>query len=126
MKALADQVAVETERREEPTAQARDYTYHAGSTNAGRPVYYVVEEDENLHSDRSPYTYEPADTHTSLVADYTHQAYHQQQHSRPRPQGAAQLGQAESGDFVIKEHTYSMCPGNAKRSYWCTLSVISR
>ena len=55
--------------------QARDYKYHAGATETGRPVYYVVEEPDSLHSDRSPYEFEPADTHTSLssqVSDYTH------------------------------------------------------
>jgi len=78
--------------------QARDYKYHAGATKTGRPVYYVVEEPDSLHSDRSPYEFEPADTHTSLssqVSDYTHSG----------------LSQASSGDFLIKEHTYTMCPG---------------
>merc|ERR1712025_1151405 len=78
--------------------QSRDYKYHAGATDEGRPVYYVVEEPDSLHSDRSPYDFEPADTHTSLsshVADYTQSG----------------LTQATSGDFVIKEHSYTMCPG---------------
>merc|ERR1712241_1380999 len=78
--------------------QSRDYKYHAGSTNTGRPVYYVVEEPDSLHSDRSPYEFEPADTHTSLssqVSDYTHSG----------------LKASSSGDFLIKEHTYTMCPG---------------
>lgn len=78
--------------------ESRDYKYHAGATEEGRPVYYVVEEPDSLHSDRSPYDFEPADTHTSLsshVADYTQSG----------------LTQATSGDFVIKEHSYTMCPG---------------
>merc|ERR1711953_587499 len=78
--------------------QSRDYKYHAGNTNQGNPVYYVVEEPDSLHSDRSPYDFEPADTHTSLsstVSDYTQSG----------------LTHATSGDFVIKEHTYSMCAG---------------
>ena len=61
-------------------------------------MYYVVEEPDSLHSDRSPYDFEPADTHTSLssqVADYTQSGYTQK----------------NSGDFVIKEHSYTMCPG---------------
>jgi len=77
---------------------ARDYNFHGGDTSEGRPVYYVVEEPDSLHSDRSPYDFEPADTHTSLsshVADYTQSG----------------LTQATSGDFVIKEHSYTMCPG---------------
>jgi len=80
--------------------QSRDYKYHAGSTNSGNPVYYVVEEPDSLHSDRSPYDFEPADTHTSLssqVADYTQSGYNSQH--------------TNSGDFVIKEHSYTMCPG---------------
>jgi len=78
--------------------ESRDYNFHAGDTDGGRPVYYVVEEPDSLHSDRSPYDFEPADTHTSLsshVADYTQSG----------------LTQATSGDFVIKEHSYTMCPG---------------
>ena len=88
---------------------ARDYSYHAGSTNGGRPVYYVVEEQDQLHEDRSPYSFEPADTHTSFtsaVADYTQAGT---QHYDPL--GAGPSAQADAGDFVIKEHTYTMCPG---------------
>merc|ERR1719211_460820 len=68
----SDQVYVQAPP--EFTEAARDYKYHAGATEEGRPVYYVVEEPDSLHSDRSPYDFEPADTHTSLsshVADYT-------------------------------------------------------
>ena len=60
-------------------------------------MYYVVEEPDSLHSDRSPYDFEPADTHTSLssqVADYTQSGYNSQH--------------TNSGDFVIKEHSYTM------------------
>merc|ERR1719211_98895 len=92
----SDQVYVQAPP--EFTEAARDYKYHAGATEEGRPVYYVVEEPDSLHSDRSPYDFEPADTHTSLssqVADYTQSGYTQK----------------NSGDFVIKEHSYTMCPG---------------
>ena len=71
--------------------EGRDYTYHAGSSSNGRPVYYLVEEPDSLHSDRSPYNYEPADTSiSSQVADYT--------------QHGVQPGQqpASPDDFVIK------------------------
>ena len=54
------------QQQPQPAAQSRDYSYHAGSAENGRPVYYVVEEPDSLHSDRSPYSYEPADTHTSI------------------------------------------------------------
>merc|ERR1719225_398912 len=95
----SDQVYVKPPAGFTPTQpEARDYKYHAGSTEEGRPVYYVVEEPDSLHSDRSPYDFEPADTHTSLssqVADYTQSGYTQK----------------NSGDFVIKEHSYTMCPG---------------
>ncbi len=51
-----------------PTDLARDLKYHAGNTDNGRPVYYVVDEDKSesslLHDDRSPYNFEPADTKT--------------------------------------------------------------
>ncbi len=100
----SDQVFVEPPAgfgQSQTPKEARDYKYHAGNTNSGRPVYYIVEEPDSLHSDRSPYDFEPADTHTSLnlnidrVSDYTQSG----------------LKEANSGDFVIKEHTYTMCPG---------------
>ena len=64
----------------------------------GRPVYYVVEEPDSLHADRSPYNFEPADNQdsfTGAVADFTHSG----------------VSPANQNDFVIKEHTYTMCPG---------------
>jgi len=94
----SDQVYVKPPEGFQAQQEARDYNFHAGATDEGRPVYYVVEEPDSLHSDRSPYDFEPADTHTSLsshVADYTQSG----------------LTQATSGDFVIKEHSYTMCPG---------------
>lgn len=48
------------------TLDYRDYSFRAGNTQKGRPVYYVVEEPDSLHSDRSPYTYEPADSRNSF------------------------------------------------------------
>ena len=90
---------------------ARDYSYHAGNTDGGRPVYYVVEEQDQLHDDRSPYNFEPADTHTSFtsaIADYTQAGGYNKQND---PLGAGPGAQANAGDFVIKEHTYTMCPG---------------
>ena len=90
---------------------ARDYNYHAGNTNSGRPVYYVVEEQDKLHDDRSPYNFEPADTQTSFtsaIADYTQAGSYNKQND---PLGAGPGAAADPGDFVIKEHTYTMCPG---------------
>ena len=43
------------------SSEARDYNFKAGNTQKGRPVYYVVEEPDSLHADRSPYNFEPAD-----------------------------------------------------------------
>ena len=89
----------------------RDYSYHAGNTNAGRPVYYVVEEQDKLHDDRSPYNFEPADTHTSFtsaIADYTQAGGYNPKND---PLGAGPGAAQDPGDFVIKEHTYTMCPG---------------
>ena len=43
------------------SSEARDYNFKAGNTQSGRPVYYVVEEPDSLHADRSPYNFEPAD-----------------------------------------------------------------
>ena len=94
-----------------PAETGRDYSYHAGSTNGGRPVYYVVEEQEKLHDDRSPYNFEPADTHTSFtsaIADYTQAGSYNKAND---PLGAGPGAAANPGDFIIKEHTYTMCPG---------------
>ena len=92
-----DQVATADQSQQ----KTRDYKYHAGNTDNGRPVYYVVEEPDSLHSDRSPYTYEPADIQTSIssqVADYTNN-------------GVSLTKQQSPSNYVIKEQTYSMCPG---------------
>merc|ERR1712018_101475 len=94
-----------------PAETGRDYSYHAGSTNGGRPVYYVVEEQEKLHDDRSPYNFEPADTHTSFtsaIADYTQAGSY---NAANGPLGAGPGAAANPGDFIIKEHPYTMCPG---------------
>ena len=66
--------------------------------SAEEKQYYVFEQPDSLHSDRSPYNFEPADNHaSSVVSDYTQRGqFHQQQQSSPN-------------DFVIKEHTYTMC-----------------
>jgi len=90
---------------------ARDYNYHLGNTDSGRPVYYVVEEQDKLHDDRSPYNYEPADTHTSFtsaIADYTQAGSYNKNND---PLGAGPGAAQDPGDFIIKEHTYTMCPG---------------
>merc|ERR1719430_62312 len=56
------------------------------------PVYFISEDPDSLHADRSPYSFVPADTHSAY-----------QQH--------AAVMAASNEDFVIKEHTYQMCPG---------------
>lgn len=101
------------------SGESRDYSYHAGQTKAGRPVYYIVEDSvEDLHSDRSPYHFEPADSHTSFssaVSDYTQAGTAQtsggQVGGLAGLLGGAGSSSADSSDFVIKEHTYTMCPG---------------
>merc|ERR1719206_1272099 len=60
--------------------------------SSSSPVYFISEDPDSLHADRSPYSFEPADTH-----------------SAPQPQAAVIA--ASNEDFVIKEHTYQMCPG---------------
>jgi hypothetical protein len=51
-----------------------------------KPVYYLAEEPDSLHGDRSPFNFEPADMNLE---------------DRVHPER-----------YVIKEHTYEMCPGN--------------
>ena len=65
---------------------------HVEERASSEPVYFIAEDPDSLHADRSPYTFEPADTHASQ---------HQQAAVLP----------ASNEDFVIKQHTYQMCPG---------------
>ena len=65
---------------------------YAEPRSSSTPVYFISEDPDTLHADRSPYSFEPADTHSA----------HQQQ---------AAVIAASNEDFVIKEHTYQMCPG---------------
>ena len=62
------------------------------SRSSSEPVYFISEDPDSLHADRSPYSFEPADTQQSS------------------PHQAAVIA-ASNEDFVIKEHTYQMCPG---------------
>ena len=59
--------------------------------SSSSPVYFIAEDPDSLHADRSPYMFEPADTHSY-------------QHQQPA------VISASNEDFVIKEHTYQMCP----------------
>jgi len=79
---IRDTMAMES-RKEEVYAEPR---------SSSTPVYFISEDPDSLHADRSPYSFEPADTHSA----------HQQQ---------AAVIAASNEDFVIKEHTYQMCPG---------------
>lgn len=80
-----------------PQGSGTDYSYNSGSTVKGRPVYYVVEEPDTLHADRSPYAYEPAGLALGPQTDQS------QKNQLLDPQTASH--------YQIKEHTYSMCPG---------------
>ena len=57
----------------------------------GSPVYYSPEEPSLIHSDRSPYSFEPAASGLER-----------------RP--VSGIMTASNEDFVIQEHTYKMCP----------------
>merc|ERR1712109_84730 len=63
----------------------------AESRSSSEPVYFITEDPDSLHADRSAYSFEPADSHSTI------------------PQQAVIA--ASNEDFVIKEHTYQMCPG---------------
>jgi len=56
------------------------------------PVYFLNEDPDSLHADRSPYTFEPA-----------------AQVPAPSNQQSSVIT-ASSDDFIIKQHTYQMCP----------------
>jgi len=64
-------------------------------------VYYLPEDPLTLHSDRSPYNYEPSSAR--LVPQYIQE---RQGESGQSPG----IMIASNDDFVIKEHTYKMCP----------------
>ena len=101
--------AQQQQQQRQQRQQQRDLSYRAGQTNSGRPVYYVVDQataGEELHADRSPYQFEPADRRVSGAGHYPGQA--QGQH--PAASGSPYQSQTSS-DFVVQEHTYSMCPG---------------
>eukprot|EP00095_Tigriopus_kingsejongensis_P007147 maker-scaffold300_size216557-snap-gene-1.28 protein:Tk07147 transcript:maker-scaffold300_size216557-snap-gene-1.28-mRNA-1 annotation:"hypothetical protein DAPPUDRAFT_313644" len=75
-------------------------SFNSGSHVKGRPIYYVVEEPDSLHSDRSPYAYEPADPSLG-----------QSELPSRVDSGNTFADPQAASDYVIKEHTYSMCPG---------------
>lgn len=89
------------------TAQASpslQYTAQAPQT----PQYYVNQDTVDLHADRSPYVFEPADTQSTYTDQYTSNLGS----SLSGYPGSGQTVLAASNeDFVIKEHTYQMCPG---------------
>jgi len=89
---MRDAMAMES-RQEEVYAMPDEWLgEQAESRSSSEPVYFIAEDPDSLHADRSPYTFEPADTHSS-------------QHQQPS------VISASNEDFVIKEHTYQMCPG---------------
>eukprot|EP00092_Neocalanus_flemingeri_P047877 GFUD01054404.1.p1 GENE.GFUD01054404.1~~GFUD01054404.1.p1 ORF type:complete len:519 (-),score=150.78 GFUD01054404.1:91-1647(-) len=89
---MRDAMAVES-RQEEVYAMPDEWSGHQAEERASsEPVYFIAEDPDSLHADRSPYTFEPADSHASQ---------HQQ----------SAVISASNEDFVIKEHTYQMCPG---------------
>jgi len=89
---MRDAMAMES-RQEEVYAMPDEWLgEQAESRSSSEPVYFIAEDPDSLHADRSPYTFEPADTHSS-------------QHQQPA------VISASNEDFVIKEHTYQMCPG---------------
>ena len=62
-----------------------------------KPVYYILEEPDSLHGDRSPFNFEPADMHLEDPDN----VYPEQ--------------------YIIKEHTYEMCPGSRSQSTIITI-----
>ena len=62
-------------------------------------MYFLSEEPDSLHSDRSPYSFEPASSGPGLENLISR-----------ADSGAASVMVASNEDFLIKEHTYKMCP----------------
>ena len=48
-----------------PEHLARDFGYPSAATpKSDKPVYYVVEEEDGLHAERGPYSFQPAESKT--------------------------------------------------------------
>jgi len=89
---MKDAMAMES-RQDEVYAMPDEWSQQQAEERASsEPVYFISEDPDSLHADRSPYTFEPADTYSS-------------QHQQPS------VISASNEDFVIKQHTYQMCPG---------------
>jgi len=89
---MRDAMAMES-KQEEVYALPDDWLdEQAESRSSSEPVYFIAEDPDSLHADRSPYTFEPADAYSF-------------NHRQPA------VISASNEDFVIKEHTYQMCPG---------------
>ena len=64
-------------------------------------MYFLAEEPDSLHSDRSPYSFEPASSGPgSGLGNLISRA----------DTAPANVMVASNEDFIIKEHTYKMCP----------------
>ena len=63
------------------------------------PVYYLPEAPEALHADRGPYSFEPA-------ASGLQPPVGEDRVAEQRPT----IISASNDDFVIKQHSYQMCP----------------
>ena len=63
------------------------------------PVYYLPEAPEALHADRGPYSFEPA-------ASGLQPPVGEDRAAERRPT----IISASNDDFVIKQHSYQMCP----------------
>lgn len=119
---LPDTMALESRQDEvyalpEFSSSGRESSYNPVSPvytpqspkSSSSPVYYVNQDLEDLHADRSPYMFEPADTQSTYTDQYTQYNMGSQQSGL---YGSGQTVLAASNeDFVIKEHTYQMCPG---------------
>ena len=64
-------------------------------------MYYLSEEPHTLHTDRSPYSFEPASSSPTLGLGNILNRVDSQQ---------ANIMAASNEDFIIKDHTYQMCP----------------
>lgn len=111
---LPDTMALESRQDEvyalpENSFSGRESSYSAHAPQAAQsPQYYVNQDTADLHADRSPYVFEPADTQSTYTDHYSNNL-------GSRLSSFSGSGQtvlaASNEDFVIKEHTYQMCPG---------------
>merc|ERR1719305_571992 len=95
MESQQDAVFVPAPEKTEPSEPVY-FLSEKPSESSEPPVYFLTGDPDSLHADRSPYTFEPASQGPAANV--------------PSPGALPSVVAASNEDFVIKQHTYQMCP----------------